>query len=575
MTRREIVRRAAVPVWALVLAGLLTWPMARGGYLLGHDLVFTPRQPFGPDAVGLGSAAPRAVPLDALVAIAERIVDGAVVGRVAVLAPLLGAGVGAAAVLRNLGRPAQLIACTVAIWNPYVVERLALGQWALLWTYAVLPWLIVALRWRGGSGRWPARALLLAAGSITPTGGIITAVAAGSLAYADRSGPRRDRWAVAGLALLVQLPWLVPALTASASGTSDPAGVAAFAARAEHPGGVLLSLLAGGGIWDSDVVPGSRDGPLPWIWLVVLAGAAVLGARPLARHLGPRRTTTLAVLAALGLAVAVLPSLPGGAAVARAAVAHVPGAGLLRDAQKWLLPLVLFEALLLGAAGARAVHAVVARPWRILVAVAGVCLPLIVLPDAAATLRPTLRPVHYPADWAAVADRIDGGDALVLPWGSYRTFPWAPGRSVLDPAPRLLPVPAVVDDRLVVGGRVLRGENLRAARVGELLTSGGPLEDPLRRLGIRWVVVEHRTPGPLPDLAGLAPVFDGRDVSLYRVAGTVRAERATAARRAAVVIADVLALAGIIAVVGYGLARALARRRTRRKARRDGPASLL
>jgi hypothetical protein len=128
---------------------------------------------------------------------------------------------------------------------------------------------------------------------------------------------------------------------------------------------------------------------------------------------------------------------------------------------------------------------------------------------------------------------------------------------------------------LVVGGRVLRGENPRAERVGAVLRPGGPLGVGLRELGIRWVVVEHRTPGAVPNLSGLTQVFDGPDVSLYRVPGTLRSERASAARRAVVVIADVLALAGIAAVVGYGLAGGFARRRTRRKARRNGRASLL
>src|SRR4051812_14916263 len=82
---------------AVTLAAVLLWPITRGGYLLGHDMVFTPRQPLGLAAIGVSSAAPRAVPLDALVALAERIMDGAVVGRLAVVLPLVGAGIGAAA----------------------------------------------------------------------------------------------------------------------------------------------------------------------------------------------------------------------------------------------------------------------------------------------------------------------------------------------------------------------------------------------------------------------------------------------------------------------------------------------
>ena len=40
---------------------------------------------------------------------------------------------------------AWLAAAGVTVWNPFVVERLALGQWALLTSYAALPWLLRAL----------------------------------------------------------------------------------------------------------------------------------------------------------------------------------------------------------------------------------------------------------------------------------------------------------------------------------------------------------------------------------------------------------------------------------------------
>lgn len=548
--------------WTLALAAILLWPVTASGYLLGHDMVFTPRQPLDLASIGVSSASPRAVPLDALVALAERLVDGAVVGRLALLVPVLAAGLGAAALLGTRSLPARLAAAGVAVWNPYVIERLALGQWALLWCYAALPWIVLSVARASGRARWPARGIAIAAASITPTGGLIAFVAAVAACLGVRRG-RRETLTLAGLALALQLPWLVPAFVSTASATSDPAAVAAFAARAEHPGGVLLSLLGGGGIWDADVVPGSRGGALAWLWLVVLGAAALLGARRLVRLLGSRLAGTLAALAVAGVLLAALPSLPGGAALVRAAVAHVPGAGLLRDAQKWLLPLVLLDALLVGAAFDR-VCAGFRRPWRPALAVLALALPILVLPDAAATLRPTLRPVHYPGDWATVARTADSGDALVLPFSSYRRYAWAPGRtSVLDPAPRLLQVPVVVQDRLAVSGRLLAGEDPRAAAVARLLDSAADLAGGLRALGISWVVVEEDTPGPVPALDELVPAHAGSHVALYRVPGAVERHRPATWRVIAVVTADVLALLALATAVG---ASALAKLRKRRRA---------
>src|SRR5206468_1421995 len=104
-----------------------------------------------------------------------------VVGRLANTLPLLGAGLGVAAVLRRQPVAARLAAATAAVWNPYVVERLALGQWALLWSYAALPWLIVTITAVRGRAGLAARAGTLAAASITPTGGVIAAVSAVTL----------------------------------------------------------------------------------------------------------------------------------------------------------------------------------------------------------------------------------------------------------------------------------------------------------------------------------------------------------------------------------------------------------
>ncbi len=547
---------AGVAAWAAVLAAVLLWPITRAGYLLGHDMVFTPRQPLDLASIGVSTASPRAVPLDALVALAERVLDGAVVGRLAVIVPLVAVGVGAAALLGSRSLSARLASCTLAIWNPFVVERLALGQWALLWAYAALPWLILVILRCRGARMWFAAAVAVAAASITPTGGLIAAVTLVAVTAGLHRG-RHEVAGAAGLAVVLQLPWLVPSLLTTASATSDPAAVAVFSARPEHPGGALLSVLGGGGIWDADVVPGSRAGPLAWLGLVVVVAASAFGVRRLIVLLGAGAVVALTGLSAVGLLLAVGPSIPGGDAVLRAAVAHVPGAGLLRDSQKWILPLVLLEALLAGAAVERIAQRVHTASWRLVLVVAAVALPVILLPDAPAALRPTLDPVHYPHDWSVVQRRMDGADAVVLPFGSYRGFPWAPGRSVLDPAPRAFRGGIVVDDRLSISGRVLRGEDPRARAVATALAAGADLPRRLAHIGVSWVIIERGTPGRVPELAGLAQVYLGNDLALYRVPGPITRHSPDSAHVGAVLVADALA---VLALLGLAVAAASTRR---------------
>ena len=533
-------------VWTLVLVGLLLWPIRSSGFLLGHDMVFTPDQPVDLPSLGLSSASPRAVPLDALVAAAGSVLGGALVGRLAVTIPLVAVGVGCAHLLGSRSLTARLAAASFAIWNPYVIERLGLGQRALLWAYAALPWIFVLFRKPPGRWVWLGRALAVAAASITPTGGLF---AVGSVVVsAARVAPPRARArleigaSIAGV-LLLQLPWVLPALFSSASATSDSAAVAVFPSRPEHAGGVLLTLLGGGGVWDADVVPASRSGPLAWLALAVLLAATLAGFRVARTLLGPRTFGALTVTALLGLVLAVVSSLPGGGSLMTSAVAYLPGAGLLRDAQKWIAPVVVFEAVAVGAAVHRLTQLRIGPTVRPVLLIAALSAPLLLLPDGASTLRATFTPVHYPSDWARVAAQTHGvGVAAVLPEGSYRTFSWAPGRSVIDPAPRLLPTRTVVDDRLTVSGRTLAGEDPVAAAVLGVLDRGGDIAAGLAALGVTWVVVEHRTPGPLVDLRSLVPVYQGTDVSLYRVPGEVAARSQSRA-------APVIVLGGDVAVL--------------------------
>ncbi|HEX2903785.1 MAG TPA: hypothetical protein VHO01_10065 [Jatrophihabitans sp.] len=532
--------RRSAELFVLLLTGWLLWPQRLAGYGLGHDMVFTPDQPLNAGSVGLGSTPPRAVPLDALVALAGKALGGEVTGRLALVIPLLAAGWGAQRLLAHLlpepqsaRLPALLLVGGAVVWNPFVIERLALGQWALLWCYGALPWLVVAVRRRSRA----ATVLALAAAAITPTGAVIAAAVLLVTGWRRRL---RESLALTALAVLVQLPWLLPALTSGASATSDPRAVAAFAARAERPGGAVGSLLGLGGIWSADVTPASRAGVLGYLTALAVVLAVVAG-----RRLVPVR---LWALAGAGFVLAALATMPGGGGALRWAVAHLPGAGLLRDGQKWLLPAVLIVIVAAGLALNRL------RAQPVLLATLAAVLPLLLLPDGPATLRVPLSPVHYPAGWTQVARQVQGSrTVLVLPFSSYRSFAWAPGRTVLDPAPRLLDAPVLVDDRLAVGQELLRGED---PQVSAYLRH----PDRLAGQGIGWVVVEQGTPGPVPtDLGQLTEVYAGPGVQLYRVPGPIAAPGSRAGRAVLVIGADLLVLLlVIVAAVQKAVQRAAA-----------------
>ena len=244
------------PGYALVLALLVVGPLLAPGYLLLRDAVSTPRSFLSDTALGLTSA-PRATPQDFAVALASHLVDGGVVVKTLLVLGLWLAGWGAARLvavaLPCAGASGQFVGTTVAIWNPYVSERLLQGHWSLLVGYGCLPWVAAAmltLRTTAASRLvFCGLAFWIALAGLTPTGLLLAATVALVCAVAPGTG-RPRRWCAAaalGAALAAALPWL----TASAMGSSLTAhtaanrlGVEAFAPRAEPGLGTLASLAS-------------------------------------------------------------------------------------------------------------------------------------------------------------------------------------------------------------------------------------------------------------------------------------------------------------------------------------------
>ncbi|PZG13473.1 hypothetical protein C1J01_29910 [Nonomuraea aridisoli] len=158
--------------------------------------------------------------------------------------------------------------------------------------------------------------------------------------------------------------------------------------------------------------------------------------------------------------------------------------------------------------------------------------PLAVLPTMAWGALGRLGAVAYPEGWTAVRDAIgrdpEPGDVLVLPFESYRQFPWNENRAVLDPAQRFFAVPGrrvVTNDAVRVGEILVKSEDPRAQAVERVLRSPSP---DLPGAGFRYVIVNAGTPAEQRRfaawLSAATLVVDTREVRLYRFGGPVRAD---------------------------------------------------
>ncbi|MCZ8379900.1 hypothetical protein O6P37_13585 [Mycobacterium sp. CPCC 205372] len=506
-----------LPAYALALALVVTGPLLAPGYLLLRDAVSTPRSHLTDVALGLSDAAPRALPQDFAVALGSHVVDGGVVVKALLVAGLWLAGWGAArltaAVLPDAGRAGQAVATTLAIWNPYVAERLLQGHWSLLVGYGCLPWVAAAvLRRREGAGWWWPLAFWLALAGLTPTGLMLAATVALAAACAPGVRSWRVPAVTLALALLVASPWLVASAVAGSLPASQAAGVPAFAARAE-PGLATLGSLAGlGGIWNAEAVPETRATAFAFIATLVLLTVVAVGLPVVVRR--PAAVPLLALAAVAVVVPAAMATGPGLVAV-EAVVNALPGLGVVRDGQKWVALAVPGYAL----AGAGAV--ILLRRWLPGAAVAAVCCAALIatLPDLAWGVGGRMTAVSYPDGWRSAAAVIDAdpGPVAVLPPDSMRRFAWAGPAPVLDPLPRWVRADVLSTGDLVIGGRTVPGEGARAREVQDMVLGGATREE-LAAAGVGWVVVESGS-GDLD----LPLAFRDDDLTVYRVGGSAPA----------------------------------------------------
>ena len=495
-------------LWSAALAGALLGPALGRGFVLSYDMVWVPDLTLRPDLLGVGTALPRAVPSDALVAVLDQAVPGMLLQKLLLLGTLVVAGGGAWALARDLGRdptPAVgllggLAAATVYVWNPFVVERLVIGHWPLLVGYAVQPWVaLLARRWRH-EGRLPlALLVLLPLGSLSAGAGVATALVA--LAF----GVTRRRGSLGLLAavLAANAPWMMSGLLHLEAARSDAAAAALFAGHGEGLLPAPLAFAGLGGIWNTEVVPVTRTGPLAVAGLAGLFTLVVLGARRWWRSTDRWDRGALLGLGVVGYAVALLgwsaPDLVGRLA------AEVPGGGLLRDSTRLLGVCAPLLAVLV-AHGATLVRDRLAGIPGLVVALSLLLVPVATMPDAAWGVSGRLDAVAYPAEYDAMREAVGrgSGDVVLLPFTSYRAPAWNDGRKLLDPVGRAQRRDYVANDALVVSGEVIPGEDPLARDVAEALALPTPIlrRERLRELGVELAVTDSSAAGPVVEISG-------------------------------------------------------------------------
>ena len=556
-----------------MLVAAVTWPFATPGMPLLRDMVVPPHPASTDAAWGLGESAARAAPQDALLALAGGFTDAGMVMRLLMFGALTIGGVAAAELVRRVlgaGVVGQIAAVTMLLWNPYVVERLLQGQWSLVLAMALLP--AIALTSIAAAPWWRASAMAVA--GLTPTGALL---GLGVALVAARTW--RDRLVALVTGVVVSAPWLVATALGAGAGGADAAGAGAFAARAERWVGPLGAVAGLGGIWNRQAVPDAREtGPAALAVVALLAlfvvgwrmawGSRAAGSGAAGRLASDRRR--LIVLAVAAVLVVSAMATPPGLALMSWALETVPGAGLFRDAQKWVA-LAVPGYVILAAAGGEAIARQIPdrRGW--LATIFAVAVVIAAVPDLPRAVAP-LRPVDPWPGWNAVSGLVamDDSAVAVLPAGPYRIID---GRPTYDPAVKILPAPVLATGDLVVSGTRVGGEGTTAATVeATLLDAPDDAVEILRANGVAWVLVES-SPGELGDSARvldrLELVYSDAHLALHRVPGAIAPVDHADRTPAWIALAAWAAMA--LAGPAGGLAPGSRRDRTRRAPARRTP----
>jgi hypothetical protein len=504
-------------VWSALLAVLMLGGALGRGFVLSYDMVWVPDLALGVDALGLGTSLPRAVPSDAVVAVLDEVVPGELLQKLVLMGALVSGGAGAAA-LCGRGLTARLVSATVFVWNPFVVERLAIGHWPVLIGYGLLPWVLLAgAGWRR-TGRLPARLpVLLVLGSLSATTGLVTSVAA-CAAAAERTG---RRWTVlAALIGAANAPWVVSGLLHAGDATSSAVGADVFAPSSRE--GLLpapLHFLTLGGVWNAESVPASRTGVLAVGLTVLLVLLAAVGVRRGWSQVPALLRRPMLVCWVTGMALVIATwALPGATGWL---ASTVPGGGLLRDGSRVLALAAPLTAVLAGRGADTVAQLLPDASSRTMIGLGCVLAPLALMPDAALGVSGRMTAVDYPASYAKLVrdlPSLPAGDVVVLPFQSYRAPSWNGGRPVLAPLGRYLPRAVVVEDQLVVDGRPLAGEDPRAEDARDALAAPTPeaRSRGLRAAGIRLVVVERLDGLDVPEIDG-DRVWQGAALQVFDV----------------------------------------------------------
>ena len=513
----------------VVLAALVCYPFV-GGRLLLLDFISGPHQPLLPaTAFGLDGGLTGGVPLAIGFGLLDRLLGqtGSVVPA-AIFFPL--ATTGAARLLRTAVLPARLGAGLFYAVNPFVFDRLYVGQLGVLLGYALLPFAVAALidaaqepHRMGRAAFWAGATVMMSehfAWILVP----VTAAILLTRSHRMRASVRLGAAALGAAAISSYL--LVAPVLAGVSPAGPLTQLAAYRTRGDPRFGLLVNVAGLYGFF--------RPGPtepknLFSGWIAVLAALMLIVAVGYVAVLrdSAHRRDGLAILAAgiTGYFLALGDQGPTGG-LFRLAYEHVPGFVVMREPDKFAVLVALAYAYGFGWGIAWLTTRSRQKVAQVVVAALAIALPFVYTPNLLGGLGGQVMASKLPYSWS-IASHLAGEDTvLFLPWHEYFPTPFTDQRAIANPAAFYF-AGTVLTSQNPGPGYGFATEDPEHVFLDKLL--GPPLDLQRMRvaladLGVRFValakVADWRDFARVGDVPGVRLVYSSSSLDLFSVRPT-------------------------------------------------------
>ena len=411
--------------------------------------------------------------------------------------------------------------------NPFVFDRIFVGQISLLIGYALLPLATRSLiRTVAGGMPWSAGLWIGTLVACSIQFAWILAVVAIVAFILSRERRLRSLARLAGAGAIGAALNAYTILNLGISGSQLRASLgqlAAYQTSGDPHVGLFVNIAGLYGFWR----PGPREPKYllgGWIFFLfaILTVVAVGYITKIRKQ--NCRSTALCLLASgvIGYFLAFGAQGPTGI-VYRFAYLQVPGFAMMREPEKFSMLLALCYACGFGWGVDWLATEAKTMGGRVAIGVVALALPWAYTPNLVAGLGGQIHASSFPTTWQTVAQIVEGrSTVLFLPWHKYQAFPFTANRVVATPAEQYFPAPTLSSEDAGPGyqlgpvsledsfvSSVVR-QGSSAANVGALLAS----------IGVRWVVLakvnDWRSYSWLGHQRDLRLVLDGNNVMLYR-----------------------------------------------------------